>query len=391
MTSQATKAAGDVVSLRTVRNARDLRQFINLPYRLYKGDAYWVPPLRISQRDILNTRKHPFYRTSDVEMLLAVVEGRVAGRIMAILNHAHNDFHGERAGFFGFFESERRQEIATRLFEAAAQWLRSKGAEVIRGPFNPSTNYECGLLVEGFDAPPRIMCTYNPPWYAELVEACGFRKAMDLYAYDISNDYFIHSDKLSRVAERLKKKDRITVRTVNLKNFAEEVQVIRRVYNDAWSKNWGFVPVSEEEFDHLAKDLKQLVDPRVVMIAEQETTDGSRQPIGFFLAVPDINIALKRVRDGRLMPFGLLKLLWYSRKINFIRIITMGIVRSHQSLGAGSILLSEIHERGPAAGYPDGEMSWVLESNTMMIRAAEMIGGRLSKTYRIYEKSIEVV
>jgi hypothetical protein len=232
------------------------------------------------------------------------------------------------------------------------------------------------------------MMPYNPPYYTELIEACGFLKAMDLYAYDIDNAYFVHPEKMSRVAERLKEKARIRVRTVNLKDFRNEVQIVRQVYNDAWSRNWGFVPVSEAEFDHLAKDLKQLVDPRVVLLAEQELDDGTLQPVGFLLAVPDINVALKRVPDGRLFPFGLLKLLWHSRHIKEVRVITMGAVRSHQPLGLGAILLSEIHDRGPAAGYPSGEMSWVLENNVMMNRAAEMIGGRLSKTYRIYEKPV---
>ena len=387
MSAPAKTAASDEVELKPVRTTRDLKRFIDLPYRLYRNDPYWVPPLRIAQKDILDKRKHPFYRTSDAEMFLAFRAGRVVGRIMAILNRAHNEFHNEHAGFFGFFEVERDADAARALLESACEWLRSRGADVVRGPVNPSTNYECGLLVDGFDSSPRVMMTYNPRYYAELIEACGFRKAVDLFAYDISTHYFIRSEKLARVAERLKKKDRIRVREVNKKDFKNEVQIVRRVYNDAWSNNWGFVPVSEAEFDHLAKDLKQLVDPRIVLIAEQETEPGKYRPVGFFLAVPDINLAFKKVRDGRLLPFGLLKLLWYSRKISFIRIITMGVVKSIQPMGAGAVFLSEIQWRAPAFGYPDGEMSWVLENNLMMNRAAEMIGGRLAKTYRIYERA----
>jgi GNAT superfamily N-acetyltransferase len=376
------------IGITPVRTAAQIKRFVDLPYRLYRNSDYWVPPLRMAQRDIINTQRHPFYQTSDAEMFLAVEDGRVVGRIMAIFNRAHNEFHNERAGFFGFFETENRIDIVKPLFEAAIDWLKTRGASVIRGPFSPSTNYECGLLVDGFDRPPRVMMPYNPPFYAELIEACGFRKAMDLYAYDIDNAYFVHSEKMSRVTERLKEKARIRIRTVNLKDFKNEVQIVRQVYNDAWSKNWGFVPVSEAEFDHLAKDLKQLVDPRIVLLAEQELEDGDTQPVGFLLAVPDINIALKRVPDGRLFPLGLLKLLWYGRKIKKIRVITMGAIRSHQPLGLGAILLSAIHERGPAAGYPSGEMSWVLENNVMMNRAADLIGGRLAKTYRIYEKPV---
>jgi hypothetical protein len=388
MKAQPKRTSSESLKIRSVTIDRDLKRFIDLPYRLHRKDPAWVPQLRIAQKDILNRKNHPFYKTSDAEMYLAERDGRTVGRVMAILNRAHNEFHGEQTGFFGFFECERDPEAATLLLDAAGNWLAARGAVQLRGPTNPSTNYECGLLVEGFDTPPRVMMPYNPPYYAELIEGCGLAKSMDLYAYDIGADYFSGLNKLSRVAERLKKNDRITVRTVDLKNFKGEVKVIRRIYNDAWSRNWGFVPVSEEEFDHLAKDLKQLVDPKVVLIAEQELEGGERIPIGFLLAVPDINVALTKVKNGRLLPFGLFKLLWHSRKINEVRVITMGVVMSHQPMGIGSIFLSEIHKRGPAAGYHNGEMSWVLENNVMMNRAAELIGGRRVKTYRIYEKAL---
>lgn len=370
--------------VRPVRTSRDSRKFLDLPYHLYRGDAHWIAPLKMAQKDILNTKRHPFYKTSDAEMFLAWRDGRVVGRIMAILNRAHDEFHNERAGFFGFFEVENDKQAAAALLDAARDWVRERGAAVIRGPVNPSTNYECALLVEGFDLDPMVMMTYNAPYYAELLEGYGMKKAMDLYAYDIGVDYFNHSNKLQRVAERLRKKSNISVRIVNMKDFKNEVGIIRKVYNDAWSRNWGFVPMSEEEFDHLAKDLKQIVDPRVLLIAEQ-VIDGSRpRPVGFLLAVPDINFALKKI-SGRLLPLGLLKLLWHSRKITQIRVITMGGILEFQNLGLGSIFLDEIYRRGPAAGFPTGEMSWVLENNVMMNRAAELIGGRRTKTYRIYE------
>ncbi|HSE36745.1 MAG TPA: N-acetyltransferase [Blastocatellia bacterium] len=374
----------DVISVRT---SGDRRRFLDFPYHLYRGDPHWIAPLRMAQKVILNTRKHPFYKTSDVELFLARRDGLVVGRIMAILNRAHNEFHNERAGFFGFFEVENDKQAAAALLDAARDWVRSRGAEVIRGPMNPSTNYECALLVEGFDLDPMVMMTYNPPYYPELLDGYGMKKAMDLYAYDIGVDYFNHSNKLQRVAERLRKKSNISVRPVNLKNFRSEVGIIRQIYNDAWSRNWGFVPMSEAEFDHLATDLKQIVDPRVVLIAEQKTDGGKPRAVGFLLAVPDINYALKKI-NGRLLPLGLLKLLWHSRKIGSIRVITMGGILELQNLGLGSIFLDEIYRRGPAAGFNNGEMSWVLESNVMMNRAAELIGGRRSKTYRIYEMPV---
>src|SRR5262249_39026831 len=307
------------LAVRRVQSGRDRRSFLELPYKLYKADQHWVAPLRIAQKDILNVGKHPFYRTSEVEMFLAERGGRVVGRIMAILNRAHNEFHHEKAGGFGFFEVANDLEAASGLLDAARQWLRQRGAEVMRGPFNPSTNYECGLLVDGFDSDPFVMMTYNPPYYADLLERCGFRKAMDLYAYLVEYESFHQSEKLTRVAERARTKNRLTLRTVNLKDLANEVERLRSVYNDAWNDNWGFVPVTREEFEHLAKDLKQIVDPKIVYIAER-TEEGGAEPraVGFFLAVPDFNQALKKAK-GRLLPFGIFKLLWHSRKIHSIR------------------------------------------------------------------------
>ncbi|MCI0491244.1 MAG: N-acetyltransferase [Blastocatellia bacterium] len=384
-TTKMARASTGEIEIRHVRTPRERHQFLDLPYRLYRNDPHWIAPLRMAQKDILNTARHPFYKTSDAEMFLAYRDGRPTGRIMAILNHAHNEYHGERAGFFGFFEVEKDPEAATALLDSAREWLRARGAEVIRGPVSPSTNYECGLLVEGFDMDPAIMMTYNPPYYAELLEGYGFRKAMDLYAYAIAAKYFNLSDKLKRVAERTKTRGGIRVRTVDLKNFDREVALVRRIYNDAWSDNWGFVPVSEAEFLHIAKDLKQIVDPKVVYIAERLDANGADiEPVGFFLAVPDLNRALKKIR-GRLFPFGLIKLLWHARKIKFIRIIIMGIIKEYQNLGIAAVFYDEVYRGVPDHGYAEGEMSWVLENNVMMNRAAELIGGNRSKTYRIYE------
>ena len=382
-----TKANATRIEVKPARTTREQRQFLDLPYRLHRRQEHWIAPLRMAQKDMLDTAKHPFYKTADVEKFLALRDGRVVGRVMAILNRAHNEFHGERAGFFGFFEVENDYEAAAALLDAARAWLVGHGAELMRGPVNPSTNYECGLLVEGFDLDPALMMVWNPSYYGEFLERYGLRKAADLFAYDIAADYFNVSDKLLRVAERLQKRERVSVRPVNLKDFKREVEIVRRVYNDAWSRNWGFVPVTNEEFEHLGKDLKQLVDPRVVLIAEQHREGSEPRPVGFMLAVPDLNRALKKM-NGRLLPFGLIKLLWHSRKIHSIRIITMGVIREFQSLGGGAIFLKEIYERAPAAGFPSGEMSWVLENNVMMNRAAEAIGGRRTKTYRIYEMPI---
>jgi hypothetical protein len=376
------------ITVREVRSAKEQKHFLELPYQLYKGHPHWIPQLRMAQKDILNTKKHPFYRTSEVEKFLAYRGDKVVGRIMAIFNHSHNDFHKERAGFFGFFEVEDDFEAARRLFDAAQDWLKSVGAECMRGPVNPSTNYECGLLVEGFDQDPAVMTPYNYEYYVPLFETYGLTKAVDLFAYEIGVSSFNMSEKLKRVADRLKSRYRINLRTINLKDFQNEVKIVREIYNDAWSNNWGFVPVTEDEFDHLANDLKQIVDPSVVFVAEQQEEESARKrPVGFFLAVPDINRALKKT-NGNLFPTGLLKLLWHSRKIGYMRIITMGVVKEFQPLGIASIFYDEIYRRAVSGKFKDGEMSWVLENNTMMNRSAELIGGKISKVYRIYEKRI---
>lgn len=376
------------IIIRQARTAKDHKQFLELPYQLYKGHPHWVPQLRMAQKDILNTAKHPFYKTSEVEKFLAFCDGKVVGRIMSIFNRAHNEFHQENAGFFGFFESENNFETAKKLFDAAQDWLIAKGANCLRGPVNPSTNYECGLLVQGFNQDPAVMMTYNFEYYGDLFERFGLTKAIDLFAYEIGVSSFHLSEKLKRVADRLKNRYNISLRTINLKDFKNEVNTVREIYNDAWSKNWGFVPINEDEFSHLANDLKQIVDPSVVFIAEhQEEGSATKRPIGFFLAVPDINRALKKT-NGNLFPTGLIKLLWHSRKIGYIRIITMGVVKEFQPLGIASVFYDEIYRRAVTGKYKDGEMSWVLENNTMMNRSAELIGGNISKVYRIYEKMI---
>jgi hypothetical protein len=377
------------LTVRAVRTAKEAQQFLDLPYRLYRHHPYWVPPLRMAQKDILDTAKHPFYKTAEVEKFLAFRGDKVVGRVMAIVNRASNDYHHEHAGHFGFFECENDDEAAKALLDAAREWLGDRAMDVMRGPFNPSTNYECALLVQGFDSSPTVMMTYNFEYYAEQFEGYGLKKAMDMFAYDTRVKTFNYSEKLERVAERLKSKYGIQIRNINLKKFADEVETVRRIYNDAWSDNWGFVPVSDEEFTHIAKDLKQIVDPSVVFVAEQvDEKSGALKPVGFFLAIPDINRALIKVTDGRLLPFGLIKLLWHSRKIDFIRIVTMGVIKEHQNLGIAAVFYDAIYQQAKVGKYPNGEMSWVLENNRMMNRSAELIGGKVAKVYRIYEMPI---
>lgn len=369
-----------VVSVAPVASPRGLRDFVTLPWRLYRGDPNWVPPLIGEEHKLLDpTRGNPFYRHAVIALFLARDgTGEPVGRIAALENRAHNDFHGDRVGFFGFFECADDPEVARALVGAARDWLRPRGLALVRGPVNPSTNDTCGTLVEGFDSPPVFMMTYNPPHHDALLRGCGLSKAMDLLAYYLSTRV-MPLDRLERLARRLAGRMDARVRPIDLGRFRDEVRTIRRVYNRAWSRNWGFVPMTEEEFDYAAEGLRGVVVPDLVLIAEV-----GGEPAGFALALPDLNRAIRHA-DGRLFPFGWWKVLRAKRDIHTLRVLTLGVVPERQAGGLGGLLYCELARRGAARGMPEGEMSWVLETNTLMNRAMETLGARVYKRYRIYE------
>ena len=365
-----------------VSSKKDLKEFILLPWKVYRNDPNWVPPLILDMKNMLNKKKNPFFLHSDAEFFLARRGDEVVGRIAAILNNRHNEFHGEKTGFFGFFEVLPDYEAAAALFDTAAQWVKDRGMEVLRGPTNYSTNDTCAFLLEGFDSPPVILMTYNPPYYLEYSERYGFEKAKDLYAYFMSSDQPV-PERLVRLSEAIRRRDDVVLRSVNMKRFWEEVETVFKIYNDAWSRNWGFVPLTHEEIKHIAKDLKQVIDPDLALIAEIKG-----EPAGFSLALPDINQALIKIRNGRLFPFGLPKLLWYMRKISGIRVFTMGVVHKYRLRGIETLFYVETYRRGTGKGHRWGEFSWILEDNRMMNRAAQALGARVYKKYRIYEKPV---
>ncbi|MDZ7272294.1 MAG: hypothetical protein ONB17_11820 [candidate division KSB1 bacterium] len=371
-------SASNVPIVRPVASRRDLDRFVKLPWSIYRGNPYWVPPLIVDVRKLLDRKKNPFFQHSEAEYFLAERDGLVVGRIAAIVNDNHNKFHNEKTGFFGFFECINDQEVANALFDAAASWLRNKGMEIMRGPMNPSTNDTIGLLLDAYDKPPVIMMTYNPPYYVDLVNGYGMTKVMDVYAYWMDASQPL-PEKLIRVTEKVRTKEGLQFRSINMKDFWGEVDRIHQIYNKAWSYNWGFVPMTTEEFHHLAKDLKSVVDPDLAFIAEM-----NGQPVGFCLTLPDFNQALHKI-NGRLLPFGIFKLLYYARKINQARVITMGVIREYQKRGIDGLFYLETYRRAVAKGYKGGEFSWVLENNVMMRRTAEMMGGKIYKTYRIYD------
>ena len=327
---------------------------------------------------MIDRKNNPFYKHATMEMFLAERDGEAVGRIAAIINDNHNKEHNENIGFFGFFESYNDQSVANALFDAAATWLRSKGATAMRGPASPSVNDEYGLLIDGFQYPPAILMAYNPPYYQTLIETYGFTKAKDLYAYYVCDEK-VFTDKLTRVSEIVKNKSGVVFRSLNMKRFDEEVKIIRELYNRGWEHNWGDVPMTEEEFAYVAKDLKAIVDPELVIIAEVRG-----KPVGFGMSLPDYNMILKKNKRGWLIP-AIIRMILYKKRIDFIRIVILGVVPEFLNSGIGGVLFYETARRAVKQGYPRGEASWVLEDNVMMNRGAELLRGERWKTYRVYE------
>lgn len=374
--------------LKEVSSKAQWAEFIDLPWKIYKDDPYWVPPLRIAVKDLLDTKKNPFFKHAEMIAFLAYSKGEVVGRVVGVIDRTHNEFHDEKTAFFGFYESIEDQALCNLLLDAVAKWAKQKGMSTVRGPMNPSTNHESGLLVEGFNDSPAVMMTYNPPYYAGLFESWGLQKAKDLYAYFIKRSVKV-SNRLVEHAERLRKAGNITVRPVDMKRFDQEVDALLEIYNNAWEKNWGFVPMNPEEFKHLAKDMKAVMDPGLCLIAEIQG-----KPVAFSLALPDVNQAIKEVKDGKLLPTGLLKLLWNTKgpgrkkTINRCRIITLGVKQEYRESGLGPLLYMEYFRRAPLLGYPEGEASWILEDNKPMNKALEQMCGEKTKVYRIYDKTL---
>jgi GNAT superfamily N-acetyltransferase len=365
-----------------VKSKKELGIFIDFPHELYKNDPNYVPELFIAQRDILTT--HPFHTHSSLQCFLAYDGDKVVGRIAAIFNTNHNKFNNASDGFFGFFDCVNDPEVSTLLFNTATQWVKEKGATKIVGPVNPSTNETCGLLVKGFDSPPVVMMTYNPAYYIDLVEKAGFAKQVDLLAWSWKGGNY--SDRslqlLDKLQDRLKRSE-VTIRKINLKNFKQEAAALREVYNTAWDKNMGFFPMTNEEFDYTAKDLKMILDPDFCLVAEQHG-----KIVGFGVAIPDINQTLIKIKKGRLLPTGIFKLLLNKKKINGIRIMLLGVVDGYRKMGIEAVLYGSIIKEYRRKGLQYAEASWTLENNDMVNRAIEAIGGDQYKTYRIYEKAI---
>ncbi len=366
-----------------VKSRRDLKRFVQFPYDFYQDNSFWVPPLRVDQFNILNPRKHPFYDHGEIQPFLAYdSSGKVVGRIAAILNGMHQKTHADDAGFFGFFESEDQFETSEALLDAAASWLRERGMRSIRGPVNPSLNDPSGLLVDGFERVPAIMMTYNPAYYEEYLQRWGFSRVMTLWAYFLHRRH-IEYERLHRGAQIVRRRNPgISLRTLDLSKFDEEVRTVREIYNEAWSRNWGFVPVTDREFAHIAKAMKQIVDPRICFFLEM---DG--HPVGFVITLPDINPALQHLSNGRLFPFGLVKL-WLLTKfagIRDMRMLLMGVLPEYQGRALDVLPVLELAEKSNNYGYQACEMGWVLDENHILRNLLNSINAIADKEYAILE------
>lgn len=358
---------------------KGINDFIEFPFRLYSKDPYYSPPLRRELKKDFS-ECNPFFRHARVRFFVVKKDGYTAGRIVSIINKRHIQFHNEKAGFFGFFECINDFEVARLLLDTVKRDLIDNGMAMMRGPMNFSTNEECGFLIEGFEYPPLLMTPYNPPYYNDFMERYGMVKAKDLYA-------FIHDvrdrlpEKILRVAAVAEKKG-ITVRPVKKARFNEEMLIFKEVYNSAWERNWGFIPLTDEELYYLGSKLKNIVVPHLTLIAEEEGV-----PVGFMGLLPDFNLVLRMIK-GRLTPVTILKALYYSKMIKDLRLLLLGIKKEYRHRGVDALLFREGFKAVRKGGYKRVEFSWILEDNTPVQRLVEMIGSRLYKRYRIYEQLI---
>jgi GNAT superfamily N-acetyltransferase len=373
------------IKISQVGSRADRNAFIRFPWCIYDNDPAWVPPLIIERKAFLNRKRHPFYQHGDAALFLARQNQKIVGRIMASDDPNYNAVHHSNVGCFGLFECIDDRKVAAALFDAAEGWLRRKGRREIMGPIDYSTNYLCGLLIAGFQFPPTILTAHNQPYYAELIEGCGFEKRIDLYAWWFS-DATRAAARLRKLATRLQTRRRFTIRPGNLRDLPVESTRLRRIYNEAWRDNWGYVPFTEAEFAHLTNEMKPLLRPEFTAIAE---VDG--EEAGFIIALPDINVALQKI-NGRLttfgIPIGLIRLLYEKQRLRTARLIAMGVRPEFRQHGVGEMLVLRIIEEGMFKLEFKGELSMTLENNVMINRFLEAIGAQRYKTYRIYSKSI---
>lgn len=365
---------------------RDLNTFVDVLWQVcnLKEHPQWVPPLRLAVLDGIDVVKNPFYKRAKITLFIAYLNGKHVGRIAAIWNRGHNEYHEENIGFYGFFECINNQEVANALFDAAAKEIKNWGLVAMRGPMNPSTNHECGLLIRGQSQHPMIMTTWNPKYYEELHDQYGLKGVKDLVAYFLlTNEKAKLNPKLIERAEKLKVDSGLTFRSLKMKDFHNEIDKCFDIYNAAWEKNWGFFPMTREEFQHMAKEMKMVVNPKIAFMAEKDGV-----PAGFMLPLPDFNQIFKRIPSGRLFPFGIFKILIGKYFMKTVRVVALGVKPEFQKGGIFSLFTLEAFTRASGEGIVAGEASWILEDNVPMNKPWQDMGAPVYRRWRIYEKAI---
>lgn len=373
-----------MIKIVKVESKSQLKAYINFPHDLFAADPNYVPELFLGQEDLLSPKKHPFYKHSCAQSFLAYQDDQIVGRITAIWNVNHNTFNQVREGQFGFFDCINDKAVSRLLLAAAEDWVKEKGGELIVGPVNLSTNDSCGLLVEGFDRPPMAMMPYNPPYYMELINDMGFVHKIDLRAYLVIKDKASQRSVLllDKLESRLNRSG-IVFRQLNLKDFDNEARKIKEVYNKAWDKNLGFVPMTDDEFKYIAKELKMILDTRYAIVAEK-----GDEIVGFAVGIPNINEILINIKRGRLFPLGIFKLLFGLKKVKSLRILMLGVLTNYRKLGIEACLYGRIIKNAIPSGIEIAECSWMLDTNYLMNHAIEEINADLYKRYRLYEKAL---
>jgi hypothetical protein len=374
-----------MIRIQPVEKERHYSEFIDFVYDLYEGDPCFVPELYIAQMDLMNPKKNPFFDNAKAQLFLAKKGNQVVGRIAAVKDDNLIGFTGEAVGVFGFFDVIEDYEVASLLLDTAVHWIKQEGLQILEGPYNFSINHTCGTLIEGFDEPPTVMMTYNKPYYQTFLERYGLQKKVDLLSYKLDSNYFPERLQLAeRIIEKRMAEKGITVRPISLKHFERDVLATNEVYNHAWRDNLGYTPMSEKEFLHAAKDMKLIIEPGLVMLAEHKG-----KVIGFALSLPDINEVLIKIKRGRLFPFGIFTLLFNKKKIQTVRVIALGILEEYRRVGIDAyfyIKAFQFVRNHPV--FCKGEASWILENNLEMNQALIKMNGLVNKRYRLYRKEL---
>lgn len=373
---------GGAVEIVRVDSRPQLREFVDFPWRVYRNEPLWAPPLKSQVRHLLDAARHPFWKHAERELFLARRQGRAVGRVAAIIDHSYNRYHDERMGIFGYFECEPDQGAAEALLAAAGDWARRRGMTFLRGPMNGSTNYELGLLIHGYEYPPTIMMPWQPPYYLDLLEGSGLAKEKDLLAMLIDRSH-VTSPRVAKLVERIKRNHSISIRTASRRTLERDMMLVKEVYYASWSKNWGFVPLSDDEFDESARQLARIMDPNLVLFLYHHD-----EPAGICVIVPDMNPLLKRL-NGHLGPIGLLKYFYYRNEVNGLRAILFGFKPEYRKLGLPLVAFAHLEELlRKQQKYQYLELGWNLEDNEDINRFDKEVGAREYKRYRLFRREL---